>query len=146
MNKFPVHFILLVSSLALMSCSSGVHERMEKNRDAFNALPEQEKVYASKGQVVQGMSPGAVQIAWGKPDTISTGMLNGKESERWLYRTGGGSGWSFGVGGGLGHSHHNTGYGLGSGVSFPISHVPANYSYVLFIDGKVDSWLGKGNN
>lgn len=136
-------FAAITSLIVFSSCSTTVYDRIEDNPEVFNALSPSEKDFVSKGQIQRGMSQSAVKLVWGEPDSISTGVLDGKHSERWLYSNGGGGGWSFGVGGGVGRGR-STGYGLGTGISVPVGYVPANYSYVLFKDGKVDSWEGTG--
>lgn len=141
--KATIFSFSAVAALILASCSSTVYDRIEENQSVFNALPESEKVSVSKGEITKGMSPEGVKIAWGEPDATATGVIEGKSSERWLYSDGGGSGWSVGVGAGVGRAR-STGFGLGTGVSIPIGYIPPNYSYVLFKDGKVDEWIGKG--
>lgn len=135
---------LLAVLIFFPSCSSSVQDRIDKNPEQFNALSETDKIHASKGEVAAGMSKDAVKIAWGEPDAISTGNMNGAHAERWLYNMGGGSGWNFGVGAGVGHGHgrhSSSAVGLGTGVSFPINYVPDNYSYVLFKNDKVVEWI-----
>lgn len=144
--KAPLYFTPLFAAILLASCSSTVQDRIEENQAQFNALPEKEKPYVIQGKINNGMSKEAVKIAWGEPDAISTGSINGAPAERWLYDMGGGSGWSFGVGAGVGHGRGSSSmYGLGTGVSIPINYVPSNYSYVLFKNDKVTEWVAAEN-
>lgn len=137
-------FPVLAAGFVLVSCSASLEDRIRENQAEFDALPPVQKAQVVQGNITVGMTPAAVKMVWGEPASIVTGQLNGKPSERWLYSTSGGSGFSFGVGGGVGSSHSSSAYGLGTGVSFPIDYVPANTSYVLFVNGKVVSWEGSG--
>lgn len=141
LNLFP----LFAAGFLLMSCASSLEDRIRENQAEFDSLPPVQKAQVVQGNIAVGMTPATVKMVWGEPATVVTGQLNGKPSERWLYSTSGGSGFSFGVGAGVGTARSSSAYGLGTGVSFPIDYVPANTSYVLFVNGKVVSWEGSGN-
>jgi hypothetical protein len=137
--------ILLLSGLLVASCSTTPQERIDANLPAFQKLAPQEQSLVLAGQISLGMTPEAVKLAWGDPDSISRGNLDGIPSERWIYQKGG-SGFSFGVGGGVGHYHNGSSMiGTGIGTTFPISTIPPNTSYVLFSKGKVTAWEGSGH-
>ncbi len=143
--KKKLSLLLPVAVVAggLVSCSSTVQDRIQESPAAYNALPVAQRQCVDQGNVCTGMTPEAVRLAWGEPDTVSEGMIDGKPSVRWLYNTGG-SGFSFGVGVGGGYSRSSSAYGVGTGVGFPINYIPPNTSYVLFSNGKVVSWMGNG--
>ncbi len=144
MKNISVPLIGFVS-LLFASCSTTPQDRIEANMSAFQQLPTEQRPLVLAGQIATGMTPEAVKLAWGEPDSISRGNLNGLASERWIYQSGG-SGFSFGVGGGVNHFHNGSSMlGTGLGTSFPISSVPPNTSYVLFTKGKVTAWEGQGH-
>lgn len=144
MKDFRFPLLVLASALAV-SCSSSPQERIHADMPAYQKLSSKDQSMVLAGQISPGMTPEAVKLAWGEPDSISRGNLNGIPSERWLYQKGG-SGFSFGVGAGVGHFHNSSSMlGTGIGTSFPITTIPPNMSYVLFTKGKVTAWEGSGN-
>jgi hypothetical protein len=139
-SPFLSNVTMLLLALVLSSCSSTVADRIEAQPEQFARLSQQDQNLVRNGQVRKGMSMEAVELAWGKPTSTATGLINGKQAVRWLYQSGG-SGFSFGLGGGMSHfNNHSSLVGTGVGMSFPISTIPPNTSYVLFSDGQVVAW------
>lgn len=130
--------------MVLVSCSSTLDDRIAENQDTFNSLSPQQKQQVVRGEISVGMPPEAVKMVWGNPVSTASGMINGKPSERWLYSGTGGSGFTVGIGAGVGSFGSSSAMGVGSGVAFPVDYVPGNTPFVLFINGKVVSWEGEG--
>ena len=138
-------FTTLAAALSLASCVSTPASRIQKNPVLFNSLPPAQKALVETGQIVEGMTPPAVFLAWGDPSAVAEGNLNGKPATRWIYSslqpvyTPPPSFWYGPYWGGP--------YWGGAGFYSPyypyyndVTYVPVNTGYVLFINGKVKSW------
>ena len=126
---------------ALSNCASGVERRITKNPGIYNALGAEEKAMVAQGRIKEGMSKGAVFIAWGEPARKLTGKRNGAPFERWNYVSYDavpvhhfGMGWGYG---------RRCDYGYGSpyqtvGTSF--EYVPYDSGFVDFTNGRVSGF------
>lgn len=134
------------ATLCLVSCASTPASRIQKHPALFNSLPQTEQNLVQTGQIAEGMAPPAVFLAWGDPSAVSEGNLNGKSATRWIYSslepvytTPPGAFWygPYWGGGPYGRTGLYAPY-------YPyyndITYVPVNTGYVLFINGKVESW------
>jgi hypothetical protein len=99
-----------------------------------------------QGLIARGMSPDAVELAWGKPSRIIEGSSNSKPTERWEYAGTQPAYWVNHTGGyGYGmNGFSQGGYGDGSRVSFglypDIVYVPYRVASVGFVNHRVASW------
>ena len=137
-------FTTLSAALSLASCVSTPASRIQKNPALFNSLPPSQKTLVESGQIAEGMSPPAVFLAWGDPSAVAEGNLNGKSATRWIYTslqpvyTPPPSFWAGPYWGGpyWGPGFYRPYYPYYNDVTY----VPVNTGYVLFINGKVQSW------
>ncbi len=74
-------------TLLLASCQVATPAtRIEQNPVLFQSLPVEDKLLVQRGQIREGMSPGAVFLAWGYPNSQPyVGEKEGKRLERWVY-------------------------------------------------------------
>ena len=111
-------FTTLSAALCLASCVSTPASRIQKNPAVF--------------------------LAWGDPSAVAEGHLNGKSATRWIYSslqpvyTPPPSFWAGPYWGGpyWGPGFYRPYYPYYNDVTY----VPVNTGYVLFINGKVQSW------
>ncbi len=126
-------------SLLLSACQVATPAtRIEQNPVLFESLPEKDKALVQQGQIRAGMSPEAVFLAWGYPNSRPfVGEKNGKPLVRWVYTrmepvmvtpTWGGPCW-----GPYGWCHGH--YGMPD-----TAYIPRNTAYVTFENDKVVSW------
>ncbi len=127
--------VLLLSACQVATPAS----RIEQNPLLFASLPEADRVLVQQGQIRTGMSPNAVFLAWGYPNTQPfLGEKGGKRIERWVYTrpepvmvT---PGWDEPCWGTDGLLHYHGHMGMDT------AYVPRNTAEVVFEDGKVVSW------
>ncbi len=126
-------------ALLLVSCQVATPaSRIEKNPVLFDSLPEQDKILVQQGKIRAGMSPQAVFLAWGYPNSQPfAGEKDGKRVVRWVYTTlepvmvtpaWNGPYW------GPGGWYHDY-YGVAD-----TAYVPRNSACVTFENDKVISW------
>ena len=144
MKKLLLIFALGGFSL-LASCTAPVQKRIEHNPQIYSALSERHKAMVAQRKIEEGMSKGAVFIAWGKADRIGKGSKNGKDFERWSYT-------GFDTVPGYGAGGYGLGYGYGGGFYGhryiydplfyydPFVTVPYEAGRVEFTNGKVSAW------
>ncbi len=127
------------ASLLLASCQVATPAtRIEENPALFASLPEKDQALVRQGHIRAGMSPEAVFLAWGYPNSQPyTGEKDGKRVVRWVYTTlepvmvspswsgpyWGPYGWTDGF-----NNMPDTAY------------IPRNTAYVMFENDKVVSW------
>lgn len=138
---FPL--ALVPALLVVSSCSTTPQDRIADNPAAYQQLTQAQKVSVSYGKLTKGMSPEAVKLAWGTPDSIVRSGQGGKTMERWVYTKDGYS-FALGVGGGSGWASRNNVSAVGAGVSMPIGSQPLQTKAVVtFEKGEVESWEGQ---
>lgn len=127
------------------SCAPVTPEaRIQANPGKFSSLTEKEKNLVRQGQITRGMSPDAVELAWGRPSGRFEGYKDRKATERWDY-----SGsrpvysdsfygpYDYGYSSYYGRGRFSErGYGVGAEVAY----VPYHIASVWFVSGRVDSW------
>lgn len=152
-------FFLPLLALFAVSCSSSrtPAARIEQNPQIFRALQPEQQALVEVGQIKNGMTPAAVFLAWGGPDSKAEGEKDGKRYEQWIYNTlspvvvqsaWGGWGYGPGYGYGAGWGVHRGGiagpgwgpWGWNSGVGTDIAYIPRASSWVRFINGRVEGW------
>lgn len=133
-------------AIVLAGCASNTPAaRISRSPGVFQGLPAGHQRLVEQGRIDRGMSPEAVQLAWGTPDRHSEGMDDrGRPTMSWdyaglrpVYSTGfyGGYGW-----GGYGYPYRNWhGYPYW-GLSPQVQYVPTRRASVVFRNGKVESW------
>ena len=137
----------LISATFLVSCvPSTPQARIAKNPEKFSALSRKSQDLVSKGLISRGMTPDAVELAWGPPDRRFEGNENSKATERWdyaestpVYLAGyaGGFGYGYGAIGPYGRGPYNS-YGFGFGPQ--VAYVPYRVASVWFVDHRVEAW------
>lgn len=132
-----------LAALVFSSCAPLTPQaRIDQNPQKFATLTKKEQNLARQGQIAHGMSPTAVEIAWGLPSQRFEGYKDGKSTERWdytgskpVYSTSFYSGWGYGPYGPYGR-YSTLGYGIGPEVVY----VPYRMASVWFINNRVDAW------
>ncbi len=129
---------LVAAALLLPSCQvASPATRIGENPVLFESLPAQDKLLVQQGQIRTGMSPEAVFLAWGSPNTKPyVGEKDGKRLVRWVYTrdeavmvsTGGGMHWG------------GCGWGYDCSLRPDVAFIPRNAASVTFEDDKVVSW------
>lgn len=117
--------------------------RIAADPAAFEALSAKHQALVREGQVAEGLSKGAVQLAWGRPHEVRQGSRGGKSLEKWVYygsesvpvRTIG-LGVGYGYGGGYGYCGPGSFYDVGYDVAYR-DYVAATAE---FENGRVISW------
>ena len=145
MMRMKLFSFSVVAAFVLSSCSvSTVASRIQEQPQAYASLSSRQQALVQGGNIAEGMTPGAVYIAWGQPSSSAEGNANGVPTTRWLY-----SGLQpvysppMYMGGCWGH-----GSWYSPSCYYPysdISYIPVNVAYVLFKNGKVSSWEKKSN-
>ena len=77
--------IVGLSALVFTGCSVGRFLRIEQTRKTYETWPSDMQKAVSRGEILKGMSPVMVQVAWGKPDESSSDPSGGLMY--WFYRT-----------------------------------------------------------
>ena len=127
----------------MVSCmASTPGDRISRNPTLYNSLPTHQQQLVQQGRIETGMSPDAVFLAWGAPDSEPVcGEKKGVKTERWVYL-------SYEpitvmpAWGGFSHCHSAccAPFYDNSGTAF----IPYPSAYVEFENGKVTEWEKKG--
>jgi hypothetical protein len=137
----------LCATLLLTQCGSTPQSRIERNPQMFAQLGAKDRQLVNSGVIREGMTRDAVFLAWGRPDSISTGTNRGRATENWTYigerpvRT---MNMSMGFGfGGWGYGGWGP-YGWGGspywGGGPTVTYVPYTAGVVEFSGGRVVRW------
>jgi hypothetical protein len=150
MNQVLRLSLILLFALLSVQCASNTRERrIERNLELLQTLGAADQDLVRQGRIRPAMNKDAVFLAWGRPDRISSGYKDGKNTERWIYTEervirntnigfgmgGWGGGWGGRWGGACGPFYDPFFMG-GPNVSY----MPFDAASVDFIDGKVVSW------
>jgi hypothetical protein len=136
--------LLAAAALFMVSCTSAIVKRIERNPEIYNSLSSQHKALVQQGRVEEGMTKQAVFLSWGKPDRAARGSKSGKTYERWSY-----AGYdpvyttslSYRAGYWGYHPHGRGYYGYDPFYYEPImTYVPYEARRVEFLNGIVTSW------
>lgn len=133
--------LAICASLAVvLSCcvSSTPADRITENPLLYNILPAEQQLMVQQGKICNGMTPDAVFLAWGQPNTPPVeGESNGHKIVRWVYRDyeavpvmTGGFGYGYGPFGCYGSCY----------PQMDTAYLPYDAAFVEFTDGKVTSW------
>jgi hypothetical protein len=134
---------LLSASLALfmVSCTSPIVKRIERNPDIYNSLSGRHQQLVQQGRIEDGMTKKAVFLALGRPDRAAQGSKSGRFYEKWSYAgyqpvhtTG------FGFTGGYWGGGYGCGYGHGLMYEPMTTYVPYEAARVEFLNGIVTAW------
>ena len=136
-------------ALLLASCAvSTPGNRVAQAPQLFEALPAPQKQAVMEGRVVEGMSPDAVYLAWGRPDRVTRGSENGTPYELWrftelqpVYH----SSVAVGMGYGYGYGHYGHGARRYCNPGFVAvdtgpDYVPVTSAVVRFSRNRVTGW------
>ncbi len=129
-------------------CASTVERRIENNPQLFQQLSAQDQQLVREQKLREGMSSGAVFLALGRPDRVSTGRKNGKDFERWTYAGQQaimtqtfGMGWGGRWGGGWCSPYYDP-FFMGGGPM--VTYVPYDAAAVDFVNGRAVGWESVG--
>lgn len=134
---------VLAAALIPACAPSTPQARIAKSPEKFAALPPSEQELVQQGRLARGMSPAAVELAWGPADRVFEGSSRAKPMERWDYLGSrpvtvapyfGGYGYGYGYG-----PYQNYGW-FGPAFGPDIAYIPYRSASVRFIDRRVDSW------
>lgn len=129
--------------LGFTSCETATPAtRAAKTPGVLESLSTEDRDLVLKGTISEGMSKDAVVIAWGKPDSMSYGSMNGKAVETWkytslrpIYRP------YYGLGVGMGYGYGRRGHFYpGASLSMGPDYVPVTSSVVRFRGNRVIGW------
>ncbi len=136
-----------MAALVFSSCAPSTPQaRIAKSPDKFAALSKKNQDLVQQGLISRGMTPDAVELAWGVPAQRFEGSKHSKSTERWDYAGSrpvyftnyyGGYGYGYGGYGPYGRGGYT---GLGFGFGPEVAYVPYRVASVWFIDRRVDSW------
>jgi len=131
--------LCLASLVFFVSCQSATPStRIESNPVLFQSLPAEQQLLVQQGRICEGMSPQAVFLAWGYPNSAPyEGQKDGKKITRWVYNTMEpvfvNDSWRGPYWGPYGWYDP---YPIGPSTVY----IPRNAATVLFENGKVVSW------
>lgn len=146
-KKIYLPIVSLIVGIFATSCSSPTPQtRIQKNPTLFQSLSPKEQQKAAAGEIDKGMSKSAVFIAWGNPDSRSSGHKNGSNFEHWRYSTSipvysnriygyNSYGWSH-----CGRYGRRRGPWGGFGISPAVTYVRRTGAIVEFQNGRVVNW------
>lgn len=133
-------------ALTLASCvPSTPATRIQHEPAKFAQLSQKDQTLVQQGLIARGMSPAAVELAWGRPSQLLDGSKDGKLTMRWDYMGSrpvygsdfyGGYGYGYGYGRYGPRRYSSLDYGFGPEVSY----VPYRLATVQFMGDRVDSW------
>lgn len=138
--------LLPLLSLFSVSCSSTntPERRIAASPQLYQPLTETEKHLVRTGQISNGMSQGAVWLAWGEPDGKSYGQVGKARTEQWVYRTYEPVYTQSFFGSGYGR-YYGCDYGYSSlGLGMGVNYVPVPSAKVDFENNRVVSWARGG--
>lgn len=137
--SFVRFFAVLAFVLLLGGCQSATPAtRIASNPVLFQSLSTAQQSLVSKGEICEGMTPEAVFLAWGYPNSAPyEGQKNGKKITRWVYNymepVFVNDDWRGPYWGPYGRYEP---YYMGPSTVY----IPRNAATVLFENGKVVSW------
>lgn len=129
---------VVIAALVTACQSPSPVSRIAENPVLYQSLSPSEQSLVQQGQICRGMSPEAVFLAWGRPNTKPyVGEKDGRRIERWVYTqerpvTIFTDNWPAPYWGPYG--------GWYGGMGMSTAYVPENAASVLFENGKVVSW------
>lgn len=150
---FAIGLMLIVVVFHFTGCvASNPQARAMKHPGMLESLPARDQEKVLRSTISEGMSKDAVFLAWGKPDSVTSGSEGGRETETWRYATlrpvFNSSSFGLGLGLGYGRGYRHRGYVHPYAV-YPVTpdYLPMTSSVVRFRSGRVIAWetadLGK---
>lgn len=129
--------------VVMASCAAPTPaDRIAENPAMYHSLPPAQQTLVRQGHIEQGMTPEAVLLAWGAPNTAPIfGEKDGKKTERWVYK-----GYEpVTVMPDWGPAYGRYGWYDPFYPASSTAYIPTQDAYVEFVNGKVSSWAKKGN-
>jgi hypothetical protein len=134
--------------LFLVSCVPATPAaRIQREPGKFAELSHKNQDLVRKGLIARGMTPTAVELAWGRPNQVLEGSKSGKATMRWDYEGSrpvyepqffGSYGYGYGYGyGRCGPRRFTT---LEYGYGPEVTYVPYRLATVQFVNSRVESW------
>jgi hypothetical protein len=71
----------------LLSGCATISTRIAEHPEIYQSLSPQDQALVSEGRIREGMSQGAVYLAWGAPEQKGFGRTRGRRTETWIYRS-----------------------------------------------------------
>ncbi|RFC43721.1 MAG: hypothetical protein DVB23_002560 [Verrucomicrobia bacterium] len=142
MRCFP--FLALALAFLLSGCTtvSGPDQRIAQNPAWYSELKQEDQLLIRQGRIREGMGKNAVFLAWGNPDSVTTGTDRGKPVETWTYLTYQPqfvSGFGMGV-----PAYYGMGYyGYGPGVFQDVIYTQEPAAMVQFENSRVVAWQAR---
>ncbi len=139
--------ILFLAAAVFTSCAPSTPEaRIAKSPEKFAALGKADQELVARGRIARGMSPDAVELAWGPPSRRLEGSKDSNPTEHWIYaRTrpvyfnSYFGGYRYGYGGYP--PYGDFGYsGIALGLGPEVAYMPYQVASVRVIRQRVDSW------
>lgn len=136
-------------ALLMAACASSTPgSRVAQAPQLFEALSGTQKQAVMEGRVIEGMTPDAVYLAWGRPDRVTRGSENGAPYEWWRYTelqpvyrssvvAGMGYGYGYGPYGYGGRRYYHPGF---VAVDTGPDYVPMTAAVVRFSRNRVTGW------
>ena len=128
--------------LGLSSCESSTPaSRAAKSPAVMGQLSQRDRDAVMSGTIAEGMSKDAVFIAWGRPDSITHGSVDGKRVETWTYTSLRSVYRPYGMGFGVGYygRYHRHVY-PSAAIAMGPDYVPVTSQVVRFRNDKVVAW------
>ncbi len=84
-----VGLAMAAAVLLFSACQSATPQtRIQENPALYESLPHADQALVAQGRIRNGMSPQAVYLAWGAPNSQPyVGQTGKKRVERWVYTT-----------------------------------------------------------
>lgn len=136
--------LLMFAVIQFTGCTvANPQTRAQQNPALLEQLSAADRELVLKGTISEGMTQNAVYLAWGKPDSVTTGRDRGRTTETWRYATlrpvyyGGGFGYGMGFYGGRPYGRH---FYPHLDMSLTPQYVSVTSAVVRFRGGRVVAW------
>ena len=103
--------IVCVAGAAVLLTGCTAENRISQNPAIYQGLSPSDQALVSQAKIREGMTEGAVYLAWGSPDQRMVGRARGKAAETWIYMSAYHVSPGFGFYGGGGYLRHRGHYG-----------------------------------
>ncbi len=140
MKFITLPMIAGVCAVVISACApSSPAGRIDRNREAFDALTAKHREEVRDGRISRGMPYEAVLLAWGRPSRQVEMVRPNGPVVRWDY-SGTRPIYNSHFYGGYGRSRYGRYGGAAFGFGPEVVYVPTHRASVWFVNGKVDAW------